>query len=586
MHGRALRINAWRELAQRGRVPRLRSFSLLLAGSMLVVALAQPRFGRILSPRMAPGQDVVLLMDVSRSMGAEDAVPTRLAVAVESAESLLAALAPAPSNRAAVVAFAGRGVLRCPLTENLGAVRDTLHVLQPGDVRPGGTDLGAGLQAAMEAFGAEEHAEGRIIVVFSDGEDHVDNWMKWMGRLKDEGVMVHCVAIGDAEQGHPVPSGHGSEPIRYQGELVRSRRTDATLEALARETEGASLEIGLTSVDLGKLYRERIAPVARRKRENARPPERPEQFPLFLGAALGSLLLGCWPVGRTTPWRWTWNQLASVLLLSAMTIATTGAVDGKQPPSSVAPMKSTIETGAELVARGEDAYSADRFEEALVAFEAAISLAPTNPIPRYNAAAALYQLKRLPEALEFYRRARAVADVRLRTKIDYALGNTLLMLGDLPGAVSSYDLCLASKARGPDLDRVREDAAINREFALQQSPPSLAPDETEASERPKSVPPRGARRKPGGGNEEPGDASEDAQRPEGSPPEGGGKQPDEAGKQRRRVGGAGGSGANQNSRRPPEDRLEEAVDRIREAQRRRLPDERSEEPVDQNRKDW
>ncbi len=131
----------------------------------LIVALAQPRWGRSTSPPSPPGHDVVLLIDVSRSMAAEDAVPNRLAVAIESAESLVNALFEEPANRAAVVAFAGRGVLCYPLTENLGAVLDALHRLRPGLVRPGGTDLGAALDVALEAVDPQEHAQGRAIVV-------------------------------------------------------------------------------------------------------------------------------------------------------------------------------------------------------------------------------------------------------------------------------------------------------------------------------------------------------------------------------------------------------------------------------------
>ena len=77
--------------------------------------------GRIPAPPLPPGRDVVLLVDDSRSMAAEDAVPDRLGVAVEAASSLVAR-SRQPGNRVAVVAFAGRGVLRCPLTEDLGAV--------------------------------------------------------------------------------------------------------------------------------------------------------------------------------------------------------------------------------------------------------------------------------------------------------------------------------------------------------------------------------------------------------------------------------------------------------------------------------
>ena len=111
---------------------------LFVTGSVicLIVALGQPRWGRLAGAALAPGHDVVLMVDVSRSMAAEDAVPNRLGVAIEDAESLVTALARGPANRAAVVAFAGRGVLRCPLTENLGAVLDALHRLRPGRCGP------------------------------------------------------------------------------------------------------------------------------------------------------------------------------------------------------------------------------------------------------------------------------------------------------------------------------------------------------------------------------------------------------------------------------------------------------------------
>ncbi len=107
----------------------------LLAIACLILAVAQPRWGR-LGPAPAPGHDVVFLVDVSRSMGAEDAVPSRLGVALEYAEKLVDALGTGPDNRAAVVAFAGRGILRCPLTENLGAVIGALRRLRPEPYSP------------------------------------------------------------------------------------------------------------------------------------------------------------------------------------------------------------------------------------------------------------------------------------------------------------------------------------------------------------------------------------------------------------------------------------------------------------------
>ena len=191
----------------------------------LIIAMAQPRWGNLPSPDLPPGHDLVFVMDVSRSMAAEDAVPSRLAVAVEVAESLVKTLGQDVSNRAAVVAFAGRGVLRCPLTENLGAVLDALDRLRPGSVTPGGTDLAAALDTAIEAVAIDpqQHAQGRAIVIFSDGEDHADRWSSRLERLRQQDIVVHAVSIGDAD-------GRPSRTDRQDRRTADVRGTEGALQ--------------------------------------------------------------------------------------------------------------------------------------------------------------------------------------------------------------------------------------------------------------------------------------------------------------------------------------------------------------------
>jgi Ca-activated chloride channel family protein len=535
-------------------------------------------------------------------MNARDAVPNRLAVAVESAVSLVTALAPVAANRAAVVAFAGRGVPRCPLTENLGAVLDNLRRLQVGSIRPGGTDLGAGLDAALEAFGEREHAEGRSIVIFSDGEDLVDRWRSRLDRLVGAGVIVHVVAIGDAEQGHPVPSGNSDEPLTFEGQKVLSKREDAPLEEIASVTGGAVLKLGLAPIDLGRLYRGRIAPVARLKREALRVPERAEQFPLFLAAAIGFAMAGSRPAGRLGLWRWAWNH-AGVLLLVGMEAAYLGAGQGsgqrEEPGNQVEVVSkagsSAPDSGlpashvAQIVEQGQMAYATGNLSSALASFESAILAAPLQPVPRYNAAAALFQLKRYEEALQRYNEASQRAGAGLRTKIDYALGNTALLVGDLPAAVGYYDRCLASRAVGPDLDSIRADAAVNRQFALEQASHSIAPEgetENDQAEAKKRNRPPGASKSSRDGDEP------TAEDPSGTGPPPDGANPDDRGEDRppgrgRRTGGGGGAsktpGASGDS---PDDRLDDALDQIRDARQRRLPEDSPSEPAGENRKDW
>ncbi len=111
----------WSALGQGGSPPTDGTNGWLAALICLIVALAQPRWGSGEGPPRPPGRDVVLLVDTSRSMGARDAVPNRLGVAVEGARSLVQSLKRSPGDRLAVVAFAGCGVVRCPLTEDTDA---------------------------------------------------------------------------------------------------------------------------------------------------------------------------------------------------------------------------------------------------------------------------------------------------------------------------------------------------------------------------------------------------------------------------------------------------------------------------------
>ena len=177
----------------------------------------------------------------------------------------------------------------------------------------------------------EEHSDGRAIVIFSDGEDLANRWKSRLDRLSQAGAIVHVVAIGDADNGHPVPAGAAGQTLTYEGQQVLSHRVDASLEAIAGQTGGAVLKLGITATDLGTLYRTRIAPVARKKRDASRLSERPEQFPLFLAAGLGFAIAGCWPSGRLGPLRWLWSRITGVILLAGLVSAGLGA--GQEPGS-------------------------------------------------------------------------------------------------------------------------------------------------------------------------------------------------------------------------------------------------------------
>ncbi len=482
----------WRVLGCSGIPPADGTWAWLAALGVLILALAGPRWGRWADTTRPAGHDVVLLVDVSRSMAAEDAVPDRLELAVAAAAQLVEAVGQEPGGRVGVVAFAGRGVLRCPLTANLGAVLDVLRSLRTGSIRPGGTDLAAALEAALDAFGTEgemEPAGGRSIIVLSDGEDSVGAWPSALPRLRESRVIVHAVAVGDAASGHPIPvvaeGSAGRDELQYEGQTVLSRRHDAALQAIAAATGGAFLPLGLSRPEgLEALYLDRIAPLVRLRRPEAQAGAEPtERYAAFVLVALGIGLVGSWVGslrGRRAP------ALLGVLLVVVPAFLGAGPDRG---------------AAAAAVRRGNAAFTRGRWTAALSDFDRAITLDPDSALARYNAAAALSRLGRFAEAAARYQEARTRADARMCTKIDFALGNTAFAQGDPTAAIRFYDACLESRAAGADLDAVRRDALVNRQFVarFQAEHPREQPEPSpsDKANRPAPPPPERDSERPG-----------------------------------------------------------------------------------------
>jgi Ca-activated chloride channel family protein len=177
----------------------------------------------------------------------------------------------------------------------------------------------------------------------------------------------------------------------------------------------------------------------------------------------------------------------------------------------------------------------------------------------------------------------------LRTKIDFALGNTALAEGDIPGAIRSYDECVSSTARGAGLAAVRRDAEINRRFALEQPQSLSVPQDDSADDPSKSKSPnrrRGPDRQGNGGDQSPEAGSENDPGSGGSSPEAQGDRDHRP--SRRRMGGAGGgqTAPAATRRDSPDERLDAALEHIRTAQKRRLPDEEPPLSANDDRKDW
>ena len=228
-------------------------YALLGFGTLfLILALTGPQFGIKLEMAQRKGVDVMLVLDVSRSMAAEDAKPNRLARAKYQIRQLLDLL---EGDRVGLVIFAGKAFVQCPLTTDYGAIDMFLDILGPGSVSAQGTAIGDALRLATRSFDPDDR-QHKAVVLFTDGEDHVGRPLAAARAAAEQGVRVFAVGLGtpDGELIPQVAGGGVSYHKDEQGNYVKTRLDEGGLQAMALETEGDYFRSTLGGIELEAIY--------------------------------------------------------------------------------------------------------------------------------------------------------------------------------------------------------------------------------------------------------------------------------------------------------------------------------------------
>lgn len=228
--------------------------AMLLLGAFLflVLALVQPRFGTRLEMVSRRGVDVIVALDTSLSMMAEDMPPNRLMRARLEIESLIDRL---EGDRIGLVAFSGQSFVLCPLTLDYGAAKLFLDSIDTGLIPTQGTAIAQAVRTSIEAFGSEEQ-KYKALVLITDGEDHAGDAVEAAREAAEAGVRIFAVGIGTPEgELIPVrtPDGRTEFLKDRAGNVVKTRLDEVTLVQMARETNGGYVRsqrgvIGLETV--------------------------------------------------------------------------------------------------------------------------------------------------------------------------------------------------------------------------------------------------------------------------------------------------------------------------------------------------
>ncbi len=208
-------------------------FWLFAGTSLAVFALARPQYGRLEEPVFDQSREILLAIDLSRSMLAPDVKPSRLERAKLLIQSLLEKL---EGERVGLVVFAGTAFLQSPLSADYEILREFLPALGPDYLPQGGSNYGALLDASLQAF-SHTNAADRFLMILSDGEATDDDWKKRVEELKKKNIRVLGLGVGTLG-GAMLPDGTGGFVKDERGAVVLSKLETGTLQELAAATGG------------------------------------------------------------------------------------------------------------------------------------------------------------------------------------------------------------------------------------------------------------------------------------------------------------------------------------------------------------
>jgi Ca-activated chloride channel family protein len=277
-----------RLVEQRSRVkPILRAAVLMLAIALFITALAGPQVGSKYEEVQRAGIDLVVAIDVSSSMLAQDIKPDRITAAKRELMNLIDNL---KGDRIGIIVFSGEAYTQLPLTTDYGAAVMMTDIISVGMTPRPGTAMGAAINMARESF-AKEEGKYRAMVLITDGENHEDDAVESAKEAASENIIIHCIGMGLPE-GAPVPLEQDGEARGFkkdnEGNPVLSKLDEESLKAIANATGGTYTRAENGRDNLAQVFKE-IEKMEKREIETKRFTEYEDRFQVPL--ALGFLLL-------------------------------------------------------------------------------------------------------------------------------------------------------------------------------------------------------------------------------------------------------------------------------------------------------
>ena len=237
------------------RKPVVKFVLLMIAYTFAVLGVAGPKYGTKLQESKRTGVEIIIALDVSNSMMAEDIQPNRLERAKQAVSRLIDRLG---DNKIGLIVFAGEAYVQLPITADYVSAKMFLNTISPDVVPVQGTAIGTAINLAVNSFSPASEA-GKAIIVITDGENHEDNPVQAAEDALKRGINVYAIGVGST-QGVPIPvrtaSGQRDFMKDRSGNTVMTRLDEKTLQEIAMAGKGIYVRATTANMGLNNVYDE------------------------------------------------------------------------------------------------------------------------------------------------------------------------------------------------------------------------------------------------------------------------------------------------------------------------------------------
>jgi Ca-activated chloride channel family protein len=226
----------------------------IIAISSLIIAIANPQLGSKIEKAKRKGIDLMIALDVSNSMLAQDIKPNRLMASKQAISKLIDKL---KGDRIGIIVFAGHAYTQLPITTDYAAAKMFLNTVSPDMLPVQGTAIGEAVKLATKSFGESQH--NKAIVILTDGENHEGDALKNVEAAAEQGIKVYTIGVGLPE-GAPIPVFKNGNLIGYkkdrEGSIITTKLNIIMLEQIAAKGKGKYIGANNTQVGVNKVYEE------------------------------------------------------------------------------------------------------------------------------------------------------------------------------------------------------------------------------------------------------------------------------------------------------------------------------------------